>query len=87
MNCLHCNAKFHVCSNCCTDYDWENEYCCEECWKESEEYKNIINDFKEFTDGLSKTQIKYFQKEFIERDAHDFEFEFLKILEKEENEN
>lgn len=39
--CRHCQGKFHACSSCGLYSDWEYNYCREDCWRASEEYKMV----------------------------------------------
>ena len=39
MKCKTCGGPIHHCFDVPHVYDWENEYCCDECFHQSEEYK------------------------------------------------
>lgn len=41
--CPECGKKFHACSSCCLDYDFEYTYCSPECYKKSLTYEHIIS--------------------------------------------
>ena len=85
MNCLHCKKEFHVCSNCCSiDYGWEHNYCCKECWKESNEYNNSITNFIKFIDSLTVEQRDYVKFKFITQRLAEYKAEFLKIIQRKE---
>jgi len=48
--CETCGKQFHACSSCGLDHSWKFIFCCEKCYKESEDYHRIFktcNDFLE----------------------------------------
>ena len=36
--CKRCGKSFHACGSCCLDYNWQYEYCSEECWRATDIY-------------------------------------------------
>lgn len=48
--CKNCGKKFHACSSCCFNNDWEYYYCGKLCWEQSDEYKLIVEIKKKFLD-------------------------------------
>lgn len=52
----NCNRKFHACDSCSLTYSWEYEYCCDQCWKTSEEYKKVVNTLEVFFNSLAGWQ-------------------------------
>ena len=79
--CKNCGKKFHACSSCSLDCDWQNEYCCQDHWHQSDEYQEEIDAFKRFCERLDQRQRTYFCY-FVEKfydDCQGFELdEFLK---------
>lgn len=82
--CFQCGKMFHVCSSCSTSFEWEHKYCCESCWKSSNEYNTTIEEFQKFIDTLTVEQRNYLKKNFIKSDSAEFEFDFVEILRKKE---
>ena len=60
--CKTCGKKFHACSNCCLNFQWEYDYCCENHWNDSKEYVEILLKFNKFYGFLSAEQAKMFKK-------------------------
>ena len=44
-------------------YNWEYRYCCEECWRNSIEYRFRKNTFMKIFNSLSPTYIQHFIEE------------------------
>jgi hypothetical protein len=69
--CKKCGKNFHACGSCCLSYDWEYDYCDEQCFKKSNEYKNKVRIAKRIDKKLTnkeKSFIKgseYFVQNFI----------------------
>ena len=39
--CKQCGTRFHSCSSCGLQYQYEHEYCSHQCWLTSEKYRVI----------------------------------------------
>jgi len=53
-NCKKCNKKFHACSSCGMEHDWEYRYCSQKCWESSEEYSGFLKSINNVFDNLPK---------------------------------
>ena len=54
--CKQCGKKFHACSNCYLDHTWEYEYCCEQHWMKSEEFKAVKDAYINLFGSLTPDQ-------------------------------
>ena len=58
--CKLCGKSFHRCNSCNILYNWEYDYCSEDCWLNSSEYNKDIELFKEFCWQFTPEQKKIF---------------------------
>ena len=66
--CPICKKKFHACTSCGLERNWMYEYCDDDCWRKSKEYKNNKADFMVWWESLDQTQKGLFKvmfKEFL----------------------
>lgn len=54
--CVKCEKDFHCCSNCGVSYDWEYDYCSNNCWYSSELYAEKKKEYDDLISSLDKEQ-------------------------------
>jgi len=52
--CLTCGKEYRL--GCVRWHTWENNYCCKECWQNSDDYKKIKEAYKSLQACLSLKQ-------------------------------
>lgn len=75
--CKVCGTKFHACSSCGLEHQWEYEYCNMTCWKASDIYKDIHKTCKDVAEQLS-TDIKQKLLSIVSND--DYQDIFIEYL-------
>lgn len=72
--CKTCGRKFHACSSCGLDHDWEWTYCSEVCYKNSKDYSELEKAQDIILTKLDKKQLKAIYTVFIDGEpSYDFE--------------
>jgi hypothetical protein len=51
--CEICGKKFHTCSSCNKEFDWEYCFCCKEHYHQSEGYQKFYQKSMELVESLS----------------------------------
>ena len=60
MKCKKCGKVFHYCTSCDCIPSCSQGFCSDECWEESNEYKNEKEKFLKFYKSLNSEQKEYF---------------------------
>lgn len=58
MLCKQCNREFHYCCSCDAIPSCNQGFCSDECWENSDEYKNEKEKFIKFYESLNSEQKK-----------------------------
>lgn len=72
--CKICEKKFHACSSCHLNNEWEYEYCSEKCYGESDEYKTkqeTIGKIKDMVAEFSDEQLVFLYRALSDGDISD----------------
>jgi len=82
MKCKACGKKVHYCSSCVTDRMFDKGFCSENCYKESEEYKETRKEFEQFYLKITQDQSmnEFFMKIINKFSDYTIEMEFPKWI-------
>lgn len=70
--CLTCKTQFHACGSCYYDKSWEYQYCSEECWRNSEEYREVQSAYSKLFVEIDPKLKEYFDFLFNEVNMEDY---------------
>lgn len=57
MNCIKCGKKYHWCSSCGFSFPEDHGYCSNDCFVNSDEYKDVVGRFKLVIDKLGNKEL------------------------------
>ncbi|KKK91025.1 hypothetical protein LCGC14_2717140 [marine sediment metagenome] len=59
--CQYCGKEWHVCTNCCLTYEWEERFCSEQCREASKEFKDMKDIYINLLGSLTSKQREWLE--------------------------
>jgi len=80
MNCKVCDKKYHHCSSCGHCFPQDSGFYSDACWKDSDEYKEIISKFNNILEGLNNKQLGLLYWLLMEVNLDEYYYELSNII-------